>query len=190
MIETIGTLATALGLGIGAGVNAYATFLVFGFLSRFYPGLFDGPMAEFFGSTPVLIAVGAMYLIEFFADKIPMLDHAWDAIHTIVRPLAGALVAFASARPDLPQELAIAAAVLGGGAALGSHLTKATVRAGSTATTGGAANPVLSVAEDIFAVVQSIIAVFLPFIFLGLFAIGVIIVALWLARRPRSRAAS
>ena len=48
MIEMLGSLATAVGLGVGAGVNAYATFLVFGLLSRFYPGLFEGPMAEFF----------------------------------------------------------------------------------------------------------------------------------------------
>lgn len=187
MIELFGTLATALGLGLGAGVNAYATFLVFGFLSRFYPGLFDGPLAEFFGSTPVLIAIGVMYAIEFFADKIPMLDHAWDAVHTFVRPLAGALVAFASARPDMPSEIAIAAAVLGGGAALGSHLTKSTIRAGSTATTAGAGNPLLSIGEDVFAVIQTVIAIFLPFVFLGLFAVAMLFLTLWLLRRPRRR---
>lgn len=190
MIETFGSLATALGLGLGAGVNAYATFLVFGLLSRFFPGLFDGPMAEFFGSTPVLVAIGAMYAVEFFADKIPVLDHAWDAVHTFIRPLAGAVVALASANPEVPTEVAIAAAVLGGGAALGSHLTKATIRAGSTATTAGAGNPILSIGEDVFAVVQSLIAIFLPFVFLGLLAVALLVVTFWLLRRSRRRVPS
>ncbi len=144
MIESFGSVLTAVGLGVGAGVNAYATFLVFGLLSRFYPAMFHGDAAEFFASTPVLIVVGVMYAIEFVADKFPVIDHAWDAVHTFIRPLAGAIVAFASASPDVPAGIVILATILGGGAALGSHAVKATVRATSTATTAGAANPIIS----------------------------------------------
>ncbi|HEY0591555.1 MAG TPA: DUF4126 domain-containing protein [Thermoanaerobaculia bacterium] len=185
MIETIGSILTAVGLGVGAGVNAYATFLVFGLLARVYPAMFHGEAAEFFASTPVLIVVGVMYAIEFFADKVPALDHAWDAVHTFIRPLAGALVAFASASPDMPEGLAIVAAVLGGGAALGSHAVKASVRLGSTATTGGAANPILSLVEDVFAIGQSLLAIFLPFVFLVVALLFVFFVALWWGRGKR-----
>ncbi|MGH6692806.1 MAG: DUF4126 domain-containing protein, partial [Gammaproteobacteria bacterium] len=84
------SLLTSIGLGLGAGVNAYATLLVFGLLSRWKPGMFDRELAEFFSSTPVLITVAVLYVIEFLADKIPVVDHAWDAVHTFVRPAAGA----------------------------------------------------------------------------------------------------
>lgn len=188
-MELISTLITSAGLGIGAGVNAYATFLVFGGLARFYPNLFRGEIAEFFASTPVLIVMGVMYVIEFFADKFPTVDHAWDAVHTFIRPLAGGLVAIASANPDMPKGVIVAAGVLGGGAALSSHLMKAGVRLGSTATTGGAANPVISVIEDIFAVVQALLAIFLPYLLLILMLITIPLVLLGVTRR-RSRAAA
>lgn len=188
MIEAAASLITSVGLGLGAGVNAYATFLVFGLLARFYPVLFPGDVATFFASTPVLIALGVLYAIEFAADKFPGVDHVWDAIHTFIRPAAGALVAFASSTPDMPKEMVVLASILGGGAALGSHLTKSAVRATSTATTAGTANPFLSVGEDIFAVGQSLLAVFLPFVFLALFAVFVLAV-LWWMLRPRQRRA-
>lgn len=190
MIESVGAITTAVGLGMGAGVNAYATFLVFGLLSRFMPGLFSGTMADFFASTPVLIVLGVLYAIEFVADKVPMIDHAWDAVHTFVRPLSGALVAFAAARSDLPQELAIVASVLGGGAALGSHLLKSGLRATSTVSTGGTANPILSLLEDVFAVGQALLAIFLPFVFLALFLFLGVLFAFWLTRPSRHRAVS
>jgi hypothetical protein len=189
MGEMITTLITSAGLGIGAGVNAYATFLVFGGLARFYPNLFPGDVAEFFASTPVLIAMGVMYVIEFVADKFPAVDHAWDAVHTFIRPLAGGLVALASANPEMPKAIIISAAILGGSAALSSHMVKAGVRLGSTATTGGAANPFLSIIEDIFAVIQSLLSIFLPYVLLVLLLIFLPIILLWMSRRHRVRSA-
>lgn len=186
MSEMITTLLTSAGLGIGAGVNAYATFLVFGGLARFYPNLFPGDIAEFFASTPVLIAMGVMYVIEFFADKFPAVDHAWDAVHTFIRPLAGGLVAIASANPEMPKAIIISAAILGGSAALSSHMVKAGVRLGSTATTGGVANPFISIIEDIFAVIQSFVAIFLPYVILVMLLLVIPIVLLWMSRRVRS----
>src|SRR5688500_7855997 len=140
-MELIGLLGTSVGLGIGAGVNAYATLLVFGLFARFNPGWFPGDSAQFFASTPVLVGLGVLYLIEFVADKVPAIDHAWDVIHTFVRPAAGAVVALSAANADLPQHYAVIASVLAGGAALTSHLGKAGLRAASTASTGGVANP-------------------------------------------------
>ncbi len=169
---------TAIGLGLGAGVNAYATLLVFGLLARWKPGLFEGELAQFFSSTPVLIAVGVLYLIEFLADKIPAIDHVWDAVHTFIRPAAGALVGWAAASHEMPQGMVILASAIAGGAALTMHTAKASLRMASTATTAGTANPVLSLVEDLFAFVNAVIAIFLPWLVLFV----VMLVALFLVR--------
>jgi len=187
MIESLSSLLTSVGLGVGAGVNAYATFLVFGLLSRFMPGTFDGDMAKFFATTPVLIFFAVMYAIEFVADKIPAVDHVWDVIHTFVRPLAGVIVALAASSPQMPKGMVVTAAILSGGAALGSHFTKASLRAASTTTTAGIANPFLSIAEDIFVVVNAILAVFWPILFLILALIVFVPVILITRRMLRNR---
>lgn len=193
MMETLGTLATSLGLGVGAGINAYATFLIYGLVARFFPEFVGRTeLSSFFASTPVLITLGVLYTIEFLADKIPAVDHAWDAIHTFIRPLAGALIGWVSASPDAPDALMATAAILGGGAALGSHVAKASLRAVSTATTGGAGNPVLSLIEDFFVLIQSIIAVFLPYLvlaFLLLVALPGFFILLALMKRRADRSA-
>ena len=180
------SLLTAAGLGLGAGVNAYATMLVFGLLSRWRPGMFSGDLAEFFSSTPVLISVGVLYVVEFLADKFPAVDHAWDAIHTFVRPAAGALVGWAATSNEIPQGWVMLASAVAGGAALTTHAAKASLRVASTATTAGAANPILSLVEDVFAFVNAILAILLPWIVLV--SIGFITVAFFAAsRRYRKR---
>lgn len=167
------TLLTAVGLGLGAGVNAYATLLVFGLLSRWKPTLFEGELAAFFSSTPVLATVAVLYLVEFIADKIPAVDHVWDAIHTFVRPAAGALVGWAATFDQLPQGAVVLATVVAGGAALTTHAAKASVRVASTTTTAGAVSPILSIAEDFFAIGTSLVAILLPWI------VAVIVVVLF-----------
>lgn len=192
MIETLATLATATGLGVGAGINAYATFLIYGLLARFFPQFIGtSELGAFLSSPPVLIGLAVLYTIEFFADKIPALDHAWDVIHTFIRPLAGALIGFVSAAPNAPQSLVVAAAILGGGAALTSHLGKSSLRAVSTTTTGGTANPILSLIEDVFVVVGSVISVFLPYlvlVFLLLIGLPGFFILLAIMKRRADRA--
>lgn len=160
----IASLLTAAGLGLGAGINAYATLLVFGLVARFQPAVFHDDLARFFATTPVLIVVGVLYLIEFVADKSPAIDHVWDIIHTLIRPVAGALVAWAAVSDRIPHGAVILAAVIAGGAALGSHATKATVRGASTLLTGGMGNPILSLIEDLFAFINALVAIFLPWL--------------------------
>jgi hypothetical protein len=184
MNELVNSLLTSAGLGIGAGINAYATLLVFGALSRWRPGMFQGELADFFASTPVLITVAVLYAIEFIADKIPAIDHVWDAIHTFVRPVAGALVAWGAASHAVPKGALILATVIGGGAALTSDAAKATVRAASTVTTAGTANPLLSVVEDVFAFVNAIIAVLFPWLVL-LFIAAVALMMYAIVRRVK-----
>lgn len=185
-MEAISTLLTSLGLGVGAGVNAYATFLVVGLLGRFGPaGLLPSEYSSWLSSTPALIVFGILYSIEFVADKIPAIDHAWDVIHTFVRPLAGVVIALSAANPEMPTGLLVVAGALSGGAALTSHVAKSSLRVGSTATTGGAGNPILSVIEDIFAVVTAVLSIFLPVLVLLLLLFVVLPGALLLRSRMR-----
>jgi hypothetical protein len=180
------TLLTAIGLGLGAGVNAYATLFMFGLLARWKPGMFDNELAAFFSSTPVLITVGVLYLIEFIADKIPAVDHAWDVVHTFIRPAAGAFVGWAASSQEIPQGLVIVASIIAGTAALTTHTAKATLRAGSTVTTAGTANPVISLIEDVFAIFNAVLAVLLPWLVLVVIG-GVTLLLVWIYRRTRKR---
>ena len=178
MTSIVASLLTSAGLGVGAGVNAYATMLVFGLLARLRPGMFPADLAHFFSSTPVLIGLGVLYTVEFIADKVPAVDHLWDVVHTFVRPAAGALVAWAAVSDQIPRGAVIVASVLAGTAALGSHVVKASVRGASTLTTGGLGNPVLSVVEDLFAFVNAVVAIFAPLLVL----VVIVLVTLYFIR--------
>lgn len=187
MTEIVSTLLTSIGLGAGAGVNAYATFLVFGLVSRLMPGVFESDFSEFFAQTPVLIVMGVLYAIEFVADKIPAIDHAWDLVHTFIRPLAGAVVALAASSPEVPKSWVVMATILGGGAALGGHLFKSSVRGASTAVTGGVANPLISVAEDAMVIAGTLVAIFWPvFVIFALVLSGLLLIVIVRAIRRKS----
>lgn len=176
----ITSLLTAAGLGLGAGINAYATLLVFGLLARLQPSMFHDDLARFFSSTPVLIVVGVLYVIEFVADKIPAVDHVWDVIHSFIRPAAGALVAWAAVSDQIPRGAVIVASILAGSVALGAHVTKASVRGASTLSTAGVANPIISLVEDVFAFTSAIIAILLPWlVLLVLFIVTIFFIRLY-----------
>lgn len=178
------SLLTSAGLGAGAGLNAYATMLVFGLLARLRPGTFDGELAHFFASTPVLSVVAVLYVIEFIADKVPAVDHFWDVIHTFIRPAAGAVVAWAAvSHGGIPHGAVILASALAGTAALGAHAAKATTRIASTMATGGLGNPVLSLLEDLFAFVGALVALLLPLLVL----VVIVLVVLFFLRLRRRR---
>jgi len=162
MSGVVALFGTGLGLAAGAGLNAYAVLLVYGSIVRFFPEEYPGPIAQFLGSTPALAVVGVLFLLEFFADKIPGLDHGWDILHSVVRPLVGALLAVASVSPEGNPTLTVLAGGSGGAVALASHLLKSATRLTSTALTAGVANVALSLAEDILAFLQSLVAIFLP----------------------------
>ena len=110
--------------GWASGLNAYATVLVLGLLGRF-AGVAAVP--EGLQRTDVLIVVAVLAVIEFIADKIPYLDSIWDAISTVIRPIAGATIGalIAGASGELPT---VALAAVGGVTALLSHLAKAGLR--------------------------------------------------------------
>lgn len=166
---------TGLGLSTGAGLNAYAVLLVYGGMARFFPEDYPGRIAQLLGSTPALIALAALFVLEFFVDKIPGADHVWDVIHTVVRPIAGALLAVAVVGPKTETPLTVLAGGTGGVLALAAHLLKSATRLTSTAITAGVANVALSLAEDVLAFLQAFVSIFLPMVALAVVvALGVI----------------
>ncbi|MDE0830108.1 MAG: DUF4126 domain-containing protein, partial [Vicinamibacterales bacterium] len=147
----IATLGHALGFSLAAGVNLYATVAILGLASRF--GWVDLPERfAMFDSNIVIALAAALYTVEFFADKIPWVDSAWDAVHTAIRPVGGALIAVASfGEMDEGVPLSeVLMAVLGGAVAAGAHLTKASTRAAVNTSPEPVSNWVLSISEDLF----------------------------------------
>jgi hypothetical protein len=144
------TLALALGTGFSSGLNLYATVATLGLLQRFAIIHLPQPMQVV--SHPWVIGISvALYLVEFFADKIPFVDTLWDTIHTFVRPPAAAILAYAAAGAA-PPEWRWGAALLAGGVALTSHGTKASARAAVNASPEPFSNWALSFSEDLLAV--------------------------------------
>jgi hypothetical protein len=171
--QIIMTLAVALGASWCAGINLYATVFVLGALSRWTAFDLPGDLV-ILESHWVLWPALAMYTIEFFADKFPAVDTAWDSIHTFIRIPAGVVLA-ATAMGDVPLEFQMLAGLVGGTLATASHTTKATTRlvAHSTATSP-IVSPVASVIEDITVIGFLAFVVANPLLSLLLLAIMVI----------------
>lgn len=144
----VGQLALAMGASWCAGLNLYATIAVLGLMVHFVPGFQLPPDLQVLASPWVIGPAVVMYCVEFFADKIPAVDSAWDTIHTFIRVPAGAALA-AAALGDVPPEVQIGAAIIGGTLALGSHTAKATTRVAAHSTgTSPLVSPTASVVED------------------------------------------
>ncbi|WP_062992821.1 DUF4126 domain-containing protein [Nocardia anaemiae] len=173
--------------GWASGVNAYAVVLLLGLFG--ITGLSDD-VPEALQRTDVLIAAGVLFLIEAVADKVPYLDSFWDAVHTIVRPASGAVVAALLAGQDgsLPQ---LAAGAVGGTAALASHLVKAGTRMAINTSPEPASNVVMSLVEDLTVGGIVTLAIFHPVVAAvcagTLLVIGVILVYLLASRIRRYR---
>ncbi len=160
-MNPIETLGLALGAGFSSGLNLYATVATLGLLQRF--SVLHLPPSLQILSHPWALGIAlALYLLEFFADKIPYFDTFWDAIHTFIRPPAAALLAFAAAG-TAPPEWRWGAALLAGGVALTSHGTKASARAAVNASPEPFSNWILSFGEDVLAVWLTWMATVHPF---------------------------
>jgi hypothetical protein len=115
-------------------------------------------------SNPVIIGIAlTLFVIEFIADKIPLVDSAWDAVHTFIRPPAAMLIAWSSFG-SVPDTWKIGAALLAGTVALTSHGAKASARAAANTSPEPFSNWALSLGEDAVAVFLSWLAAEHPFI--------------------------
>ncbi|MFB7354003.1 DUF4126 domain-containing protein [Streptomyces gardneri] len=144
--------------GWASGINAYAVVLLFGIFGA--TGLTD-EVPESLQRTDVLVVAGVLFLCEAVADKIPYVDSAWDSVHTVIRPIAGAVVAALLAGQDgsLPQ---LAAGAVGGTTALLSHFVKAGTRMAVNTSPEPFSNVALSLAEDLGVAAIVTFAIFNP----------------------------
>src|SRR5438105_15057744 len=122
-----GLLSAVLGISFAAGLNAYGTVLALGAFDRL--GLIHlPPSLHVVSTTRVMLAAAFLYAVEFVADKVPWIDSIWDGVHSVIRPVAGALLAYGVVGNVDPQWHLIAA-LAGGTVALTSHAAKASTRA-------------------------------------------------------------
>ena len=159
-MEWFSTLSLALGSAWTSGINLYATVSVLGLLQKFGSVKLPGGL-DVLDNWWIIGIAGGLYLIEFFADKIPYVDSVWDVVHTFIRVPAGAVVAWAAVS-DMNPAIVIPATLIGGGLALSSHGTKATARIAANLSPEPVTNTLLSLAEDAIAIIGVLLAVFAP----------------------------
>jgi hypothetical protein len=154
-------ILTGLGLAAAAGLNAWIVLLLFNGLFLLLPQEFPGPTAALLSSHFAVTAALVLFLAEFVADKIPIVDHLWNLIQTVLRPAVGALLALAAV-PESSPAARIGLALAGAAATLAAHLVKSTTRLTSTAATRGLAQFALSLAEDALALALGALVFFVP----------------------------
>jgi hypothetical protein len=157
------SLAAILGLSTVSGINLYLTVLLVGLGQRL--GWIHGlpPDLAILGHPVVIGISGLLFLVEFFADKVPFITPIWDGLHTFIRPVGGALLALGAAA-DLPPLVKVIAVLAGGAIALGTHGSKMGVRLLAHTTPDPASHSVLSVVEDVGVIGLLALAYSHPFI--------------------------
>lgn len=154
-------IATALGLSMTAGLSAFLPIFLIGSLAQFTDWVILPESYWFLQSWWMITISGIFTVIELIADKVPTVDHFWDSTQTFLRPIAGAVLAV-GAIGEVNPGLMLIAGVIGGGLATSVHTTKSSFRLMSTGTTGGLANPIISLIEDILAIIGTLMSVFSP----------------------------
>ena len=145
-MEALNNLSILLGSSWMSGINLYLTIAALGIVDRL--GIINLPGNLDVISHPLIISVAILiYLVEFVADKIPFVDSTWDSVHTFIRPLGGAALAYA-ATADIGPVVQIPIALLSGAISMESHLTKATARLAINTSPEPVTNSVASVTED------------------------------------------
>lgn len=171
-MEWFSTLTLALGSAWTSGINLYATVSVLGLLQKFGSVKLPGGL-EALDNWWIIGVAGGLYIVEFFADKIPYVDSVWDVLHTFIRIPAGAVVAYA-ATTQLDPTITIVATLLGGGLAFSSHGTKSAIRVGANLSPEPVSNWALSFIEDGVAIIGTVLAVMAPWIIAGILVIFVL----------------
>jgi hypothetical protein len=190
-MELFATLGRTMGFSLAAGLNLYATVAILGLASR-YNWVALPPQFRIFDNDIVIGTAIVLYVVEFFADKIPWVDSIWDALHTVIRPVGGAVIAVTTLGESSPAVEGLVA-LLGGTLAAGSHFTKAGTRAAANTSPEPFSNWILSLAEDAFVVGLGVLALKYPVAAALVVAVCVVLMiacAAWLARALRRRFSS
>ena len=191
---------TPLGLAFASGLNAYLPLLAFALSVRWSHLYSVNPHFAFITQSWFIAALIILTLLDFVADKLPLIEHLWNAVHTVIRPIAGAIVAVVASSSALPVTHITAAAsssgsgaalvalsaipvtgvgllvilIMGGVLAALSHTSKSMARLVSTITTAGFLNIVLSLVEDVLVLIIILLSLFaaaIMFILLVLFVL-------------------
>ncbi|HMR98779.1 MAG TPA: DUF4126 domain-containing protein [Anaerolineales bacterium] len=182
-MELLTGIFTAFGLSASAGLNAYIPLLIVGVVARYTNWIQLSTPWDTLSNPWIILLLSGLVIIEMLADKVPAVNHINDLIQTFIRPTAGAIAFAASANvvTDVSPVLALAAGLLVAGTV---HVAKAgALRPAVTATTGGAGNVPVSIAEDIISTVLSIIAIVLPILIGTLIIVLGAFIIYWLYRR-------
>ena len=182
-------LPALLGLGLASatGLRTFLPLLMLALAAKFE--LFDVRLIEqmdWLVSWPAIAALATATTVEFLGDKVPAIDHGLNAVGYVTRPVAGAIAAGSVFWNVDPAAAAIAGLIVGAPAALAFNAAQTGVRVGSTATTGGLGNPLVSLVEDVLAFVTVIIAFLAP-ILIPVVLLILAVVVFRLARRIRDR---
>jgi hypothetical protein len=179
-------VAIAAGASFAAGLNVYATVATLGLLGR--AGVVPLPPAlHLLAGWPVIGVAGALFVIEFFADKIPAFDLIWNALHTFVRVPVAALLTY-GATAQLSPQAQIAAAMAGGLIALAAHGGKMAARVAVSPSPEPLSNMALSLGEDVTAIGLTWFATRHPYIAAGLVGIALLVILVmvrWVVRAMR-----
>lgn len=176
---------SAFGLSASAGLNAYIPLLSIALLAKFTNLINLSEPWDVMTSWWIIGILVVLSLIEFFADKVPAVNHINDVIMTFVRPAAGA-IAFASSANVITEVSPVLSLGMGLIVAGGVHAVKsAAIRPVVTATTGGAGNIPVSIAEDMVSTIISILSVVVPVLIACLLILATSFIIWWLWRRAR-----
>ena len=203
-------LGTPLGLAFASGLNAYLPMLAFALAVRWLHLYGVNPHFAFTTQSWFIAALVILTLLDFVADKIPLIEHVWNAVHTIIRPIAGAIVAVVASSSVLPGMHIMAATstsgsgaapvalsaipvtgvallvilIVGGVLAALSHTSKLTARFVSTITSAGFLNIVLSLVEDVLVLIIVLLSLFASTV---MFILLVLFILVFVPRYLRSR---
>ena len=174
---------SAFGLSASAGLNAYIPLLVVALLGKFTHLISLKSPWNTLESWWVIGVLIVLSVVEFFADKVPAINHVNDIIQTVIRPIAGAIV-FAASAQIITDVHPVLAMVLGLFVAGAVHTVKSlAIRPAVTATTGGVGNVPVSIAEDAISTILSILAAITPVLIAVLLVVGGALIVWWIWRR-------
>jgi Domain of unknown function (DUF4126) len=159
-VETLTGLGRTMGFSFAAGINLYATVAILGLASR-YGWVALPPQYQVFDNDWIIGGALVLYVVEFVADKIPWVDSVWDAVHTVIRPIGGALIAVATLGDASPATETVVA-LFGGALAASTHFSKAGTRVMANASPEPFTNWILSISEDLFVVGLGVLALKYP----------------------------
>ena len=186
-MELLLGIFSAFGLSASAGLNAYIPLFTIAVIAHYTDWFKLNAPYDVLTNPWIIIMLGVLIIIEFLADKVPAFNHINDLIQTFIRPAAGAIVFAAAAKvlTNISPLLSLACGLLVAGSV---HVAKsAVVRPAITATTGGAANIPVSIAEDVISTITSILAVIVPVIVACIFVLFTALLIWWLWRRSNAR---